>query len=417
MATVDRFGSAEHQAERRAGGARLAVFAESMVWFAIAIAGTALVFIGLGVDAWRHEDGAQAEELISLGNPGHVIAGIGLVITAVAALVGFSLSALRGVDSVQQAIRRMVPVTATWAVLAAVGVSSITYIGATGVTVGDDAEHAASSAAASDPGNAAPSDKANLAGALKNEGIDPSGGDPGDNDPAQVAGALTGGQGADGTMAHDMGKQPTFEQWSTLSDEELLPLFPAGTVTAEDLPALRDQIMRTREFALKYPTTEAAEAAGYRNTTSDVPFMGMHYLNFDMVRKGTFDPDMPTGLLFSKVDDGPPKLVGVWFLLLPGVNGNTREQEPAGFAGNLDMWHAHVGLCLVGTSSASENETRESCEAKGGSFTADLRWMMHVWVAPGFDNPDGTFIYLNSDLYAQQVAAQGGDAPSGTTAE
>jgi hypothetical protein len=123
------------------------------------------------------------------------------------------------------------------------------------------------------------------------------------------------------------------------------------------------------------------------------------------------------GLLFSKVDSGAPKLVGVWFLILPGVGGNgvTREIQPQGFASDLDLWHAHVGLCLVGTSGASEGETRESCEAKGGNFTADLRWMMHVWVAPGFDNPAGAFAYLNADLYKQQAAAQGQQqAPSGT---
>jgi hypothetical protein len=389
-----------------------------MTWFGIAIIGMVVVFIGLGVDAWRHNNGAEEETLLSLGNPGHLIAGIGLVLTSLATLAGFSVSALHGVDSAQQAIRRFVPVTAAWAIVAAVGISSITYIGATGVTVGHSHDDGAS-VVSDDHNHDATGGDANVAGALKDEGIDPDnpGGGGGDKDPSQVAGALTGGQGADGEQAHDHGQQPTFAQWQSMSDEELLPLFPEGTVKAEDIPAMRDQIMRVHAVALKYPTTEAAEAAGYRNTTSDVPFMGMHYLNFDMVRKGTFEPDRPTGLLFSKVDDGPPKLVGVWFLLLPGVGGNTREQQPAGFAGDLDMWHAHIGLCLVGTSGASEGETRESCAEKGGNFTADLRWMMHVWVAPDFDNPQGTFAYLNNDLYEQQVAAGNASAPVGNTSQ
>jgi hypothetical protein len=416
MATVDRFGSAEHRDERSARGVNLALFSESMTWFGIAVIGMVIVFVGLGVDAWRHNNGAEEETLLSLGNPGHLIAGIGLVVTSLAALAGFSVSALRGVDSVHQAIRRFVPVTAAWAIVAAVGISSVTYIGATGVTVGHD--HGDEAVVADDHDHDATGGDANVAGALKDEGIDPDNAGGGGDDPSEVAGALTGGQGADGEQAHDHGQQPTFAQWQSMSDEELLPLFPEGTVTLEDMPALRDQIMRVHEVALKYPTTEAAEAAGYRNTTSDVPFMGMHYLNFDMVRKGTFEPDRPTGLLFSKVDDGPPTLVGVWFLLLPGVGGNTREQQPAGFASDLDMWHAHIGLCLVGTSGASEGETRESCDAKGGSFTADLRWMMHVWVAPDFDNPAGAFAYLNNDLYEQQVAAkEAGNAPSGTIGE
>src|SRR5439155_21116236 len=108
------------------------------------------------------------------------------------------------------------------------------------------------------------------------------------------------------------------------------------------------------------------------------------------------------------------KLVGVWFLQIPGIRGVKRDVAPEGFAGNLDLWHAHLGLCLVGFSGASEGETRESCQAKGGSFTADLRWMMHVWVSPIQDNPDGVFAYLNADLYSkQQAVKQAAQSPTG----
>ena len=68
---------------------------------------------------------------------------------------------------------------------------------------------------------------------------------------------------------------------------------------------------------------------------------------------------------------------------------------------------------------ASEGETRESCTAKGGNFTADLRWMMHVWVTPETtENPDGVFAYLNGDLFQKQQAASKTTAgPSGLTRE
>lgn len=415
MAPMNRFDATEHPETGRQRRLEMSPLGEATTWFGIVVIGLVIVFAGLAVDAWRHNDGAEEEALLSLGNPGHLIAGIGLLIASVAALAGLSVSALKGVTTVDGAVRRMVPVTASWVLMAAVGIGSITYIGAKGVTVGHDDS---SSVVAADHGDAAGGDmtggEAALASALENEGIDVGGGEA---DPSTVSGALTGGQGANGEDAHDHGQQPTFAQWESMSNEELLPLFPPGTVSADDIPAMREQINQVREVALRFPTTAAAEAAGYVNTTSDVPFMGMHYLNFDLVRKGQFDPQNPMGLLFSKVDDGDPKLVGVWFLLLPGINGNTREAQPAGFASDLDLWHAHVGLCLVGTSGASEGETRESCEAKGGDFTADLRWMMHVWVAPGFDNPAGTFAYLNNDLYKQQVAAGNGSAPIGEIEE
>jgi hypothetical protein len=416
---MDRFdsGGGRH-GERPRRGIDSDLLGSPMTWFGLAVIGMVIVFVGLGVDAWRHNHGAEEETLLSLGNPGHLIAGIGLLVTALATLIGFSVSALHGVDDVSHAIRRFVPVTAAWAIVAAVGISSVTYIGATGVTVGHshgDESTVAAGHTHDATGDDATGGDANVAGALKNEGIDVDGG--GDPDPSTVPGALNGGQGANGEHVHDHGQQPTFAQWTSMSNDDLLPLFPEGTVSAEDMPRLREQIMQVQQVALKYPTVEAAQAAGYVNTTSDVPYMGMHYLNFDLVRKGVFDPEHPMGLLFSKVDSGAPKLVGVWFLILPGVGGNgvTREIQPQGFASDLDLWHAHVGLCLVGTSGASEGETRESCEAKGGNFTADLRWMMHVWVAPGFDNPAGAFAYLNADLYKQQAAAQGQQqAPSGT---
>jgi hypothetical protein len=217
---------------------------------------------------------------------------------------------------------------------------------------------------------------------------------------------------------HDHGKQPTFATIESTPSDKLLSLFPADTVSAADLPTLKTQIEQVRAVAERYPTPDSAKAAGYNRTTSDVPFMGEHYLNFDYVRSGIFDPTKPQGLLYSKIDDGPEKLVGVWFLLIPGTGTNKKDLAPEGFAGDLDLWHAHIGLCLVGFSGASEGETRESCQAKGGSFTADLRWMMHVWVAPVQDNPDGVFAYLNNDLYQKQVAAKSASATqNGTIAQ
>jgi hypothetical protein len=391
---------------RRASRAALTVLGEAAAWFGIAAAGLVVVFVGLGVDAWRHNHGAQEESLLSPGNPGHLIAFIGLSCTSIAVLAGFSISALKNVATVPDAVRRFAPITAAWVVVAATAIGSLTYIAATGVTVGHSHGAATQAAADTHTHNDAAANEAlgdaGVAQALRQQGIEAGGGG---TDPASVPGALTQGASGVAGAAHDHGKQPTFAQIESLSDAQLLPLFPPNTVTAADLPTLKKQIEAVAEVARKYPTADAAKAAGYVRTTSDVPYMGEHWLNYDLVKSGVFDPSHPQGLLFSKVDDGPEKLVGVWFLLLPGINGIKRDVQPVGFASDLDLWHAHLGLCLVGLSGASEGETRESCQAKGGSFTADLRWMMHVWVAPGFDNPDGVFAYLNADLFQKQQAA------------
>ncbi len=434
MATVDRFGEAADERSVRPRRFDFAWVSNVVAWFAAATVGMMIVFIGLAVDGYKHNNVGGEETLLSFSNPGHAIAGLGLIIATVAALAGLSVSLLRNVSTSQQAIRRFVPVTAAWVATASVAIASFTYLGATGASVGanhDDSlvagavdhsamtpeEHAASTSGVSDAG---------VADALQDEGIiDESGGGDGvnvldDGDPRNVAGALTQGASGHPDGIHDYGEHATFSQVQAMGAGELVSLFPSEVVGADDIPALKEQILQVRAIAEQYPTEAAANAAGYVNTTSDVPFMGKHFLNFDYVRDGVFDPAKPEGLLFSKIDGGEPKLVGVWFLLVPGVGDVTKDVEPEGFASDLDLWHAHIGLCLVALEGASEGETKESCEAKGGRFTADLRWMMHVWVAPeATENAKGVFAYLNEDLYEKQVAAKkaGDTAPSGAIAQ
>jgi hypothetical protein len=415
MATTDRFGEAEHRDGVQRRPVDVGWLASPATWFAIAVAGMVVVFAGLIVDAYRHNNGAEEESLLSLSNPGHLVAGIGLLVTSLAALGGLSVSMLRGVDTVDTALRRFVPVTAAWLVVAGVGIGAVTYIGSTGVTVGhnhDDGTTAAAADTHDAAHDATDGGDAGVATALQDEGLLPDG-----TDPDEVKGALTQGASGHPDGRHDHGKHATFTQLREMSDDELLAMFPEGTVGSDDLPALKQQVMQVRNIAEQLDTPEKAAAAGFSQTTNDVPFMGEHWLNFDYVRDGQFDPAKPEGLLFSTIDGEEKKLVGVWFLQVPGIGGVRRDVEPVGFAGDLDLWHAHIGLCIVKLEGASEGETRESCQEKGGNFTPDLRWMMHVWVTPETsENSDGFFAYLNGDLYAKQTAAQGGgDEPSGRT--
>ena len=418
MADIDRFGDMEHATARPVRSASMTWLMEATTWFSVAISGLLIVFVGLGVDAYRHNHSAAEESLLSLGNPGHLLAAIGLAVTSVAALAGLSVAALKGVTTADHAIRRLVPVTAAWVVLTTLAIASVTYIGASGVTIGHSHGATASAAADTHTHDTTSGEAGGVAQALSDEGIAADGGSGSAAvDPASVAGALTQGSNGKPGGHHDHGQQPTFTQLETLSQEKLLPLFPPDTISAADFPTWKTQVEQVRAVAEKFRTPAEAIAGGYVRTTSDVPYMGEHYLNYNYVRTGIFDPEHPQGLLFSKIDSGEEKLVGVWFLLIPGLGGNTRDVEPAGFTGNLDLWHAHVGLCLTGFKGASEGETRESCSAKSGNFIADLRWMMHVWVTPETtENPAGVFAYLNGDLFAkQQAVAKASGAPSGVT--
>ncbi len=209
--------------------------------------------------------------------------------------------------------------------------------------------------------------------------------------------------------AHDIGIQPTINQFLSFDDAQILRSVPGGTVLPTEVDALRSELGAAREFALQFDTVEKAYEAGYYNTTNDVPFMGAHFLNQQYLTDGVFDAGKPEGLLFSKLGDPDNDwaLVGVWYLVLPGQGGATADTPPEGFTGSLDLWHVHHGLCTR-AGVISEDNSAASCAEDNGNFIGDLRWMMHAWVYPdtGVDNSEGVFVYLNNDLWEVQSQAQ-----------
>ena len=207
-------------------------------------------------------------------------------------------------------------------------------------------------------------------------------------------------------FAHDVGVHPTFGGFISMDNAAILRNSPGGTLLPNEVDKIREQLAATRAFLEEHDTIEKALAANYTITTNDVPFMGAHLLNFGYVADGVFDPSKPEGLLFSKLGGGPDaewQLTGAWFLLIPGLNpGVTEAIPPDGFAGNLDLWHQHHGLCTR-NGVISENNTEESCLSDGGNYQGELKWMMHVWVWPETaDNVDGVFTYLNYGLFEKQ---------------
>ncbi len=349
MATLDRFQDGDHSETVRARRVDWAFLQQLTTWFGVAAAGMVLVFIGLGIDAYRHNHGAGEETLLSMSNPGHLVAAIGIALATAGALVGLSMSALRGAETRHQVLRRVMPVGVAWMAMVAAAAVSLTYIGATGASVG----HSDGTLAAAH--NPSSTTSGTEAGGIV-QGLQANGISSGSSqDPSSVPVALVQGSDGHNHTAHDKGKQPTFSQIVSMTDAQLLPLFPAGTMTLAQIPQLRSQLEQVRAVAEKLQTTDAARAAGYVNTTSDVPFMGQHWLNFEILRSGIFDPSKPDGLLFSNIDkSGTPKLVGIWYLMPPGLGGVTASAPPSNtWVGNLALWHEHDGLCLVGTKSAS----------------------------------------------------------------
>jgi hypothetical protein len=167
---------------------------------------------------------------------------------------------------------------------------------------------------------------------------------------------------------------------------------PDQPLDDETRAVLGEQLETARATALAYPTVADAVRAGYLEVTPFVPLIGAHYLN-PLKVDTTFDPAQPEMLLYDGTRPDS-KIVGLsYFVSSPGG-------EPSGFAGPNDHWHQHIGLCIRGHRVVGgEKLTREQCLARGGNKVA-LRdiWMVHVWVVPGWESPQGVFSPEHQDL-------------------
>jgi hypothetical protein len=171
---------------------------------------------------------------------------------------------------------------------------------------------------------------------------------------------------------------------------EVVPYEP---LEPEDRAELARQLTEAREVATRYPTVADAESAGYRAVTPYIPLIGAHYMNFLLV-DGTFDVSQPEMLLYDGTDP-ESQIVGLSYYVL----GDT---EPEGFAGPNDHWHRHIGLCIDPDRTfvvGDEQTTEEECERRGG-VKVDGRdgWMVHAWVVPGWESPQGVFSAENAQL-------------------
>ncbi len=135
-------------------------------------------------------------------------------------------------------------------------------------------------------------------------------------------------------------------------------------------------------------------AAGYHVIGGFGPGSGAHYIGgFAGIFGGGFDPSRPLALIY----DGTSPTSQMVGLMYYGM-GNT---APEGFAGPNDHWHRHSNVCTRGAEvlfPPDSDVTREQCTALGGFFMQITGWMVHAWVVPGWESPQGVFSHENPNL-------------------
>jgi hypothetical protein len=168
-----------------------------------------------------------------------------------------------------------------------------------------------------------------------------------------------------------------------------------GTVTLvsslppEEQARYEAEIQAAVDTAKQFAGTEAAAAAGYVQSSLQLPAIGTHWIKWSLV-DAPFDPTRPSMLLFDESALHPTRLAGLSYWV-------RSDNPPEGFTGPNDVWHRHSGLCFENGWLARENVS-SSNECAGQWLNGSDLWMLHVWVAPDVTNTDGVFAARNKAL-------------------
>jgi hypothetical protein len=268
---------------------------------ALSLFGLMMITLGLAIDFVLHANDpnlAAVEGLFTVGNPGHVLLGLGIA----AAAVGLGLAAwsMISAGSGESQILRVSGFAAALGVLVLVG--AVTYI-ATGPGFGHGDEHQHTTTDAED------ADQSRV---------------PRDEGMALSMLAWSGSSSLGERVEHEHGG-------AGVDIDDLTP---------DERKELSDQFEDASAVVDEYMDPEQALAAGYSQTSPRVDGVGYHYTKWTLVDQ-PFDLAKPSQLLYDEVTFG----AGLELVALSYWAAS--EHPPDGFAGGADAWHQHFGTCFV----------------------------------------------------------------------
>lgn len=184
--------------------------------------------------------------------------------------------------------------------------------------------------------------------------------------------------------------------------DQLAEPAPDQPLDAATRSALADQLVAARAVALDYPTVADAQRAGLVLAGGFAPGSGAHYISFagstgDIKSDETVDVSKPGAFIYDGTSP-TSRVVGLMYI-------STKLTAPVGFAGPNDHWHRHANVCVrYGAGGiqvpfpADRDITQQLCNSVGGTFMRQTVWMVHAWVAPGWESPLGVFSHDNPDV-------------------
>jgi hypothetical protein len=174
-------------------------------------------------------------------------------------------------------------------------------------------------------------------------------------------------------------------------------------ISKADRVELARQLTLAREVALQYPTVADAEAAGLRRAGPFSPGLGAHYISFgNALGNGDgvmSDDDIRHPLAW--IYDGThqdSRIAGLFYM--------TGAADAQGFAGPNDTWHVHHDICIKSRADGSidaplgadHDATQAQCDVVGGQLIHQTGYLLHTWVVPGYESPEGVFSHLSSTI-------------------
>jgi hypothetical protein len=188
----------------------------------------------------------------------------------------------------------------------------------------------------------------------------------------------------------------------TVNVDELAEARPDQPLSAPTRAQLAADLVVARSVAMQYPTVASARAAGMLQAGKFAPEVGAHFISYPNINReirpdGTVDPRYPGGFIYDGISP-TSKIVGLMYISLT-------DSPPGGFPGPNDHWHRHSNLCIqygkagIAVPFAPDRDvTRAQCDSVHGDFMPKTVWMVHSWVVPGWDSPQGVFSHSNRDL-------------------
>ena len=171
------------------------------------------------------------------------------------------------------------------------------------------------------------------------------------------------------------------------------------SASAPASPALRAQLAQAEGAARELMTQPRLSRAGYHVGSYYSPGVGTHYIDWRLVGD-RFDPARPAMLLVDTTPGHPRQLAGFSYWV-------RSDGPPEGFAGDGDEWHVHRDMCFV-----EGVETREGvsdpADCEGEVVAGGELWMLHAWVVPDYENPDGVFAPTNPKLCPPRTGVDAG---------